>query len=787
MHFDGDSWSRYEQLEGEAYRWLYSLWLNDEGTRGWAVGARGEILRFEDKNWSRHGQSVDLTKNDLQSLWLNDEGTEGWAVGARDEILHFVDNSWSRYKQSAGVAGNRLYSLWLNDAGTEGWAVGARGEIWRFKDQNWSRYKQFAGVTDNDLRSLWLNDAGTEGWAVGKKGEILVFTILKIATPTFKAMPNSMLERLQGKFRITFADEVEGRIYVQIRNPQTGDIELSGESFLRASPVDGSKRVFEIEFRDIASAMANKGMELELTVTATFANAGDRDLFSFAGKPFKTVPEAPEDPWKKTTFWSIVFVIVVIGANFFLVFLATRYRWARSVILHPAGAKAVGLFVGKWAIIDPLIRFVGPVRTALFQDYRQELGTVKGLQKWTKESYVPPEISVAGTDMDLPNETEAWRAVLQHVLASPCRGAWLVQGVSGLGKTALLENMALAALKLGETPFLIRLGSSLSADKKVCALMSQFGHLPFTTARASDVEMADHLLSRGRFLILLDALNEDGTPDHTREFIRRMAARNVVIITSQTKPKWKDIDLVPIELKPFGPKQLEKILPNGWLDRVLEAKYLVDSIQLAEPAKQLARYLKNNNILPPSLLAIYESLCKPIIKNPKLLNLEEVAWQTFCENTDRFEPSNAIPEDEICEPVVESGLLTVRQEGDKTLYKFAHEREHRYLVARYLSRQEPKQLEEWHEELKPGLGHAFWADVLEFWGAMKAERSSGSNVVHTEYREFLKDVAAFEPIVFAEWLYPQYERLRESGKIPQDPLFESWVDGNLAGASARSA
>ena len=85
------------------------------------------------------------------------------------------------------------------------------------------------------------------------------------------------------------------------------------------------------------------------------------------------------------------------------------------------------------------------------------------------------------------------------------------------------------------------------------------------------------------------------------------------------------------------------------------------------------------------------------------------------------------------------------------------------------------------------VGRAFWADVLEFWGAMKAMQPHEGGKVHVKYGEFLKEVAAFEEITFAERLYPQYERFRDTGEIPQDPLLESWAANRLAGAVARMA
>ena len=145
-----------------------------------------------------------------------------------------------------------------------------------------------------------------------------------------------------------------------------------------------------------------------------------------------------------------------------------------------------------------------------------------------------------------------------------------------------------------------------------------------------------------------------------------------------------------------------------------------------------------------------------------------------------------MPEDDVCKPLVETRLLTIRQEGERTTYKFAHERAHRYLVARYLTRRDPKLMGDWHRELNPekGLGRAYWSDVIDFWGAMKAEQPRGTK---ENYRDFLKDVARFDSAIFAERLYPQYERFRDRGEIAEDPLFERCAASHLAQAVVHAA
>ncbi|MDJ0764441.1 MAG: hypothetical protein QNJ97_15805 [Myxococcota bacterium] len=776
-----NGWRFDEKASSVSYADLTALWFNDGGTQGWAVGESGTILRYTAENgWTVNRKANSFIDADLWALWLNKETTQGWAVGDHGSVLRYThENGWELDEKASGVSYVDLRALCLNTEGTLGWAVGENGTVIRYMLENgWELDEKASSVSDVDLWALWLNNKATQGWVVSRGVSIKVVEV-PIKSAVLFAIKQGQLSQLNGTFGVKFQQRVNNIRGINIVD-SAGNTYLN-PTYYEVDQYNDSDSVFEFSFTDKIALLSLPEGEYRLRVTA---NMGRSD--SGVNVDFDTPFEIRNQVTPKTQ-WGIILIGGFLLLNLLSVLLATKFGWARSVILHRVGSQILGLVVGKYLIIDALIFLVRPIRNALLRDYRRNLADSPGLRKWRASAYVPPTIRIIDSEKDrIEFESGSdigellWVRTLDTVLSHRNGGVWLVQGPSGLGKTALVENWARVALEKGWSPFLIRLGSELSPASEATSMLNQYGDVPLSSDKSSDMERAGDLLSRGRFLILLDAVNEDSTPNVTREFVRKMARRNVIVVTSQFKPNWDNIDLMPITLEPFGRDQLKKILPENWLEVVLKAEHLTDLSQLPQSSKLLAKYIERNGELPPSPLDIYEDLCTPIASNPKLLNLEEEAWKRFCDNQDQFNPSDALPDEEICLPAVDSGLLTPRQKGDNLSYKFSHERVHRYLVARYLSRQDQKSLMDWNIDVKPGLGRRYWADTLQFWGAIIAERVRLNRSKPSSYIEFLREVAEFEYTMFADRLYPQYERLRDSKRIECDTMLERWAANLLA-------
>jgi hypothetical protein len=73
-----------------------------------------------------------------------------------------------------------------------------------------------------------------------------------------------------------------------------------------------------------------------------------------------------------------------------------------------------------------------------------------------------------------------------------------------------------------------------------------------------------------------------------------------------------------------------------------------------------------------------------------------------------------------CDEAVSRSVLTRHVEGNQSHYRFVHERVHRFFVARHLVRQDSQDILTWHARLAAGFGRSYWADVLEFIGAIHA-------------------------------------------------------------------
>ena len=425
----------------------------------------------------------------------------------------------------------------------------------------------------------------------------------------------------------------------------------------------------------------------------------------------------------------------------------------------------------------------------MFHDYRQQL-TKLTHATWSDKRYIAPLIGISEQPRDSVAEDEpAWKTVLKTLLQKPKRTLWLIEGQSGLGKTALLEQWTVLALKLSQTPLLIRLGSDLKATKEAAALMG-LGDINVNQ------EVAMDLLTGGGFLIFLDAFNEDTTPDATREFVRRVIKRNLVVMTSQVDPRWDQwMNVQRIRLEPFGREQLAELmnaerLDLNWIDAILESAHLKEVVRLPETAKLLTRFIVQNKRLPDYSLAIYDDLRNLLTERPEMLNLEKIAWDLFKANDFNFTSSNRLPSD-FCEEAIDVGVLT-RRTGDTVIevgnapnfhsveFRFAHERIHRFLVAYYLDRQDPKPLEDWHADIRADLGREYWADALEFWGEIQGHRSSKQADSLNAYKEWLKEAAKFQRSIFASRLWPQYSRLYDSCEISGDGEFEKWAADFLA-------
>jgi hypothetical protein len=94
---------------------------------GWAVGAYGQIFRWNGYEWA----SVQSpTLKDLNSNYTL-SSYSGWAVGDEGTILHWDGNKWSEVESPTS---EDLWSVFMVSQ-TDGWIVGSQGTILRYGPQ----------------------------------------------------------------------------------------------------------------------------------------------------------------------------------------------------------------------------------------------------------------------------------------------------------------------------------------------------------------------------------------------------------------------------------------------------------------------------------------------------------------------------------------------------------------------------------------------------------------------------------------------------------------------------
>gem|GEM_PF-7050493 len=480
-------------------------------------------------------------------------------------------------------------------------------------------------------------------------------------------------------------------------------------------------------------------------------------------------------------WWGIRIVGGFIILNLGLVLLAIPFRRTRRIIFSETGSKFISLWVGKYVLIDFFATYV--LRPSwLFLDFRRRMRAHHpAVAHWRAQTFVAPEVSLPQPPPVRTRrsprrrkaaraDNEQWKTVYRTMRESGAQGVFVVQGRSGLGKTALLENWAAFALELGDTPFLIRLGDRSAADE-ARTLMEQWGAFP------SD---APPLFQGGGFVFLLDGLNEDLHRGETGDFVRRLVGRNLVIVASQVSPGWEgNVPVFDVNLQPFGRPQLESLLPREAVDQILANERLLEWARLPQAAILLREYWQAKKTLPEAQVELYAALVDNLDDPALVAKLEYRAWELFTSNRVRFVADESIPQSDL-ERARDAGILTRREEGSGIHFMFVHERVSRFLVARYLRRQPAQPLHKWNESLAAGVERQQWTLVLEFWAELIALDERDRLVGAGRYEAFLDDVKTFS-VPALRILSPEAGRLEDLGFVTLSPGFFRRVADALAG------
>jgi hypothetical protein len=805
LRYRGHQWTTDQTASSITTSGLNDICLSADGKSGWAVGDQGTMLKYSGSTWSRVPEAATLLgAGGLSHIWCSQDATAAWAAAAsaqkpwmirlrngawqadsviQPQALWVVSSTWAWASSTSLILRfdgrwslnhvldpsdpeGPILSFWSNPDDSRAWAAGDRGRMMRRQIGTWYKDDQFKALTTAGIHSIWLTREETDGWAVGEHGTVVRYRPIPLAA-RLEPIGDASIEKLTGDFNLVLSAPGLSFPYAELLSADGTAQFLTPKEF-RPRYSSADHHVVRVTFAAAAERVELlKGTQQSLIIVEGFEHPSIPTWASFTSPKFIMVGLST---WRKTLYAALGVVVL----NLLLFLGATRIRWLRTVVLSPVGSAVFGLVLGKYLLTDWMIRFVRPLKLAMFRDYRRQLAAHENIAKWLAkpDPYVPPAIELpkagppAAADSD-----EAWKQTFETLIASPRRCLWLIQGPSGLGKTALLEKWAGLALSQGRTPLLIRLRRGPAAQEAV-ALMSELGDIDLKD------EVAVDLLNGGGFVLLLDGLNEDRSPDATREFVRRAARRNLVVLTSQFDPGWQEVVHVErIELREFGAAQLRKLLDEHWAAEILAARHLANVARLPITAKLLAEFVTRTDRLPADRLQIYGGLVTEL-EPGKLLNLEEKAWLLFKSNEFDFAPDGGLPKD-FCDAAVAHGALTRRQ-GDR--YGFAHDLVQRFLVAVYLDSCERRPLADWHHEMKAGLKRGTWIEVLDFWGETWGRRAVADPRQLTGYEEFLRESGGFSREIFATRLYPHYDSLCASGAVTANAELIAWAARLLAGA-----
>jgi photosystem II stability/assembly factor-like uncharacterized protein len=165
---------------GSASAGLNSVFMTSP-TGGWAVGAGGNVYRFEGGSWSLF---TTLTQT-LNSIFMINQN-EGWAVGVGGSIFHYSSGTWTGPISPAPTTQN-LNSVFMTSP-SEGWAVGAAGTVVQYSNGDWTLLPNLSG-TNQGLNGVSF--AGATGWAVGNIG-----TLISLTSQTPQGLPSATLESI---------------------------------------------------------------------------------------------------------------------------------------------------------------------------------------------------------------------------------------------------------------------------------------------------------------------------------------------------------------------------------------------------------------------------------------------------------------------------------------------------------------------------------------------------------------------------------------------------------------
>ncbi|WP_426672046.1 hypothetical protein ACPPVU_12505 [Mucilaginibacter sp. McL0603] len=751
---------------------LLSVAVQQDGN-AWAVGSNMIWHYTPEADNKGHWQdetpdTIKRVQTTLSSVAVQQDGN-AWVVGSH-MILHYTpgaDNK-GRWQDETPAEINRtfLQSVAVQQDGNA-WAVGD-GTVWYYNPNNLGKWYRDLELLSFPSSSVAIKPNGG-AWVVGigiVEGSSIPITLFSLKTVDY-----DNLKTLQGSIKLkTNAPLYDVTLDLHPEKDTLVHL-LSQRRYTKHRNEDGS---ITIKFRDDAKNVLQDWQGKYLKIKVSVKIHPSLSIWNnYESNNFRL---DKEEIWIIILRNSIIVGLSIFVLNFLLLLLAIPLPWFRKNIFGENFDLLLSIFSVKGIITKPLLIWIQPIKQAILKNYKMEILKRPDLLQWSigRKKYNPPQVEEVDSGHLIEN---LWN----KIKSKKNNNLWLIEGRSGLGKTALLEQLTIEALTVNKTPILLKLGLFQNGGMSLQSEFQRYGQLEV------DEKTALSIVKNGNFIILLDGLNECRDQENVRSFVKLVLRENIVIITSQFTPDWPEIQKEKIDLRPFGKQQLQFLLKNdAWVDSIQRAEYLFDFYSndqvrndfnfLPFTTTLIAEYIVNNNgNLPITRLTIYKELIEKLKDELQFINLKKKAWSMFCENSQNLEPDNSVDniDSQFLETAKNEKVLTVYIVQGKKYYRFIHERIFRFIVTYHLYGQNKfPDMEELHNKLNNGQDKLYWVDVIEFWGEFLSEDANTLSAGTNKYKDFLVEIGSFEPLILKKRLIYQWKRLKSKHPELIDREFE---------------
>ena len=739
---------------------INAIWISPSGDEAWAVGSRGVILRFEKGTWKIRRRRFDASVSQLLDLWVSTDGTKGWAVGMDGTVMELRDGQWFKNDSASQLTDHRLESVAMSDDGRVGWIVGRKTTVLRYSNNKWRRVN--CPIEECVFTKVVCAKNGESGLLFGENGELIRFE-LKEKDAVNLRMSEFSKDHLKGLLRFSGSH--------QIRNirMESGTLEIDLASNCEIGRGTNEDQEISLNGKTVAANFEHKTCTIKVEVErldSQFPFVEEYISTPFTIKGWST--------WRWAAFLSFLSYSLSAALCLVVTVSATKSKRMRSFVLHPSRSLWGGLFVNKYLIVDVLIRHFRWLRLGLFSEFRKKSLDHPELKKWKTEQYIPPNLTVGKRIIPFgPDFIDA---------IPPPGSAMIVLGPSGIGKSALVENIAITCMAKVKTVFILRFGRCENITKELVSQVRLY-----LDPNVSE-QMAIDIVAAGGFMLLIDGLNEDTSPQETRDFIIKVIQNNQIVATSQGAIEWGIVPLREAQLEGFESKHLARLFDQTTLEEINTNQSMKRWVSLPVMALNLRIYLNKNERLPECKAQLLDHQLDSISEENSLdlkLALFRESWNLLKSPTESFLPGAPMPEDR-CEKIVKAGFLTVvteKSSGNNLKgYRFRHAHFHAFCVARWIERNDLLQSEDF-EGIFQSRPEYPWTEIFEYLGELIAyglASNSGQESTDTEYETLLFGIADLAPTEFKKVWNTQTKDFLESKLVCLDKTFLEYATKILA-------